>query len=103
MTGTTDTIFLEKPAFYDLVIDLTVCAQSRGTGRIVRPTMQMSRRTRAPPNPKRKSGPSYKLETIRFTWSDMKLVGLSYTSRYSSSDATFLVGRDRPPAENRCK
>ncbi|EJD00524.1 uncharacterized protein FOMMEDRAFT_169942 [Fomitiporia mediterranea MF3/22] len=89
---TTDAIFLEKPQYYDLVVDLTTCTPSKAS----RPALYMSKST--------SSGGSgivsgissglgmggggggggsgmgrgkekWKLETVRFTWSDVKLWG----------------------------
>lgn len=65
---TTDAIFLERPQYYDLIIDLTTSTPSKAS----RPTLHMSKPTPASANGKRKA--SYKLETVRFTWSDVKLV-----------------------------
>ncbi|KAF9220600.1 hypothetical protein BS17DRAFT_786803 [Gyrodon lividus] len=63
---TTDAIFLEKPSYYDLVIDLTTSTPSR----MSRPTMYMSKPTNHQPNLK---GPTHRLSLVRFTWSDVKL------------------------------
>jgi hypothetical protein len=62
--GTTDAVFLEKPQYYDLVIDMTTFSPERAS----RPSLQLS--------VKESSGrrPSYRLSTIRFTWSDVQLV-----------------------------
>jgi hypothetical protein len=59
--GTTDALFLEKPQYYDLVIDMTTFS---------RPSLQLSVRE----SNGRSLKPSYRLSTIRFTWSDVKLV-----------------------------
>lgn len=60
---TTDAIFLEKPKTYDLLIDLMNPAQLRPH----RPSLSLSRAVEG-------SGPpSYKLQSVRFTWSDFKL------------------------------
>lgn len=64
---TTDAIFMEKPQYYDLIIDLTTSTPNKTS----RPTLHMSKLA-SPSNGKRKAG--YKLETVRFTWSDVKLV-----------------------------
>lgn len=67
---TTDAIFLEKPEYYDLLIDLTATPTRGG-----RPTM-------ASPKPSAESsvysGRNYKLSTVRFTWSDVKLVSVIF-------------------------
>ncbi|KIJ19396.1 hypothetical protein PAXINDRAFT_166590 [Paxillus involutus ATCC 200175] len=63
---TTDAIFLEKPSYYDLVIDLTTSTPSRTS----RPTLYMSKPTQHPPNSR---GPTHRLSLVRFTWSDVKL------------------------------
>jgi len=67
--GTTDAIFLEKPSYYDLVIDLTTCTPSKAS----RPTLYISR-----PLPQQlgSRGPSHRLSVMRWTWSDVKLVSL---------------------------
>lgn len=62
ISGTTDAIFLEKPACYDLVIDLTTSTPSKAT----RPTFYSSKLIEGTRN--------YKLSVVRFTWSDIKLV-----------------------------
>jgi hypothetical protein len=64
--GTTDALFLEKPQYYDLVIDMTTFSPERAS----RPNLQLSVRE---PNG-RSRRPSYRLSTVRFTWSDVKLV-----------------------------
>ena len=67
---TTDAIFLDKPSYYDLVIDLTTSTPSKAS----RPTLYLSR----PVEPVSPRGPTYRLSTVQFTWSDVKLVcGLS--------------------------
>jgi hypothetical protein len=69
--GTTDAIFLEKPQYYDLVIDLTTSTPMK----VSRPTFYASRSV---------SQGKFKLSVIRFAWSDVKLVGLilSWHVRY---------------------
>ncbi|TDL23422.1 hypothetical protein BD410DRAFT_820784 [Rickenella mellea] len=64
---TTDAIFLERPQYYDLIIDLTTSTPSKAS----RPTLYMSKPNPPSPNGKRKA--SWRLESIRFTWSDVKL------------------------------
>lgn len=61
---TTDAIFLEKPNLYDLLIDLTSSSDSRP----YRPALSVSRPTQSSNGRK-----SYKLQTVRFTWSDVRL------------------------------
>jgi hypothetical protein len=70
LAGTTDAIFLEKPAYYDLVIDLTTLTPNKAT----RPTFYASR-----PSPQGNGGKgsSHKLSVIRFAWSDIKLVSIT--------------------------
>ncbi|THH12947.1 hypothetical protein EW146_g7222 [Bondarzewia mesenterica] len=62
---TTDAIFLERPQYYDLIIDLRTSTPAKTT----RPTMYSSR----PQALSGTRGPSYKLSPVRFTWSDVKL------------------------------
>ena len=66
--GTTDAVFLEKPKYYDLVIDMTTFSPEWAS----RPALQLS--VREPSG--RSLRPSYRLSTIRFTWSDVNLVRL---------------------------
>ncbi|KAF7298361.1 hypothetical protein MKEN_01360700 [Mycena kentingensis (nom. inval.)] len=61
---TTDAIFLEKPSYYDLLIDLTTLSPLKAT----RPTLYASK-----PIPTPSSRPQYRLSVIRFSWSDVKL------------------------------
>ncbi|KAF7983593.1 hypothetical protein HWV62_20489 [Athelia sp. TMB] len=63
---TTDAIFLEKPSYYDLVIDLTTSTPSKAT----RPTLHASRPVQQQPGSR---GPSHRLSVMRWTWSDVKL------------------------------
>ncbi|KAF9005013.1 hypothetical protein BDQ17DRAFT_1353622 [Cyathus striatus] len=56
---TTDAIFLEKPSYYDLLIDLTTSTPNRAA----RPAFYASKYT----------GGSWRLSTVRFSWSDVKL------------------------------
>lgn len=60
---TTDAIFLEKPAYYDLLIDLTKVPSKSSRATLHVPKLL--------PGGKR---PSYRLSAVRFTWSDVKLV-----------------------------
>jgi hypothetical protein len=66
--GTTDAIFLEKPSYYDLLIDLTTSTPNKAT----RPTFYSSKPL--PPQPSNPRGPTHRLSTTRFAWSDIKLV-----------------------------
>lgn len=59
-------MFLEKPQYYDLVIDMTTFSAEQAS----RPDLQLS--VKEPNGHSRR--PSYRLSTIRFTWSDVKLV-----------------------------
>ncbi|KAF5341551.1 hypothetical protein D9758_012571 [Tetrapyrgos nigripes] len=65
---TTDAIFLEKPSHYDLLIDLTTSTPSKAS----RPTFYSSRPVSSQ-QPSSSRGPTHKLSTIRFAWSDVKL------------------------------
>ncbi|KAH9954085.1 hypothetical protein BC827DRAFT_1262315 [Russula dissimulans] len=62
---TTDAVFLEKPQYYDLIIDMTSFSPERAS----RPTLQLS----VQESNGRSRRPSYRLATVRFTWSDVKL------------------------------
>ena len=71
--GTTEAIFLERPQYYDLIIDLTTI----GNGKGARPALSQSKKCISV-SPSR---PLFRLSTVRFTWSDVKLVSfftLSY-------------------------
>lgn len=65
LSGTTDAIFLEKPQLYDLVIDLTMPSSARSC----RPSLLVSRQYGTTNTGK----PIYRLQSVRFTWSDFKL------------------------------
>ncbi|PCH34611.1 hypothetical protein WOLCODRAFT_124733 [Wolfiporia cocos MD-104 SS10] len=60
---TTDAIFLEKPSYYDLLIDLRTSTPN------TRPTFYASKPAEQP-SPR---GASHRLSQVRFTWSDVKL------------------------------
>lgn len=60
---TTDAIFLEKPGYYDLLIDLTKIPSKSSRATLHIPKLL--------PGGNR---PSYRLSAVRFTWSDVKLV-----------------------------
>ncbi|KAJ3505023.1 hypothetical protein NLJ89_g7632 [Agrocybe chaxingu] len=64
---TTDAIFMEKPSYYDLLIDLTTSTPNKTT----RPTFYASKPTTSQNGSSRT--PPYRLSTIRFAWSDVKL------------------------------
>jgi hypothetical protein len=73
---TTDAIFLEKPSYYDLIIDLTTSTPNKYT----RPTFYSSKPiTPQQSNPK---APTHRLSTIRFAWSDVALVRNPLTFRF---------------------
>jgi len=65
LPGTTDAIFLEKPQLYDLIIDLTIPSSPRS----FRPSLLVSR----PYSTTNTGRPIYRLQSVRFTWSDFKL------------------------------
>ena len=75
--GTTDAIFLEKPQYYDLIIDLTTSTPVKAT----RPAMYTPRQQVSPGS----RSPSYKLSSVRFTWSDVKLVSVLLWSGVAAS------------------
>ncbi|KAI0641636.1 hypothetical protein C8Q79DRAFT_988423 [Trametes meyenii] len=60
---TTDAIFLDKPAYYDLLIDLRPATPN------TRPTFYLPKVVEQPNT----RNPSYRLSTVRFTWSDVRL------------------------------
>lgn len=62
---------MEKPQYYDLIIDLSTSTPSKSS----RPALYMSKPTRTSSTGKKK--PSWKLEAVRYTWSDVKIVGCS--------------------------
>ena len=64
--GTTDAIFMEKPSYYDLLIDLTT-----STPKATRPTFYSSKPVVSQAGSPR--GPTHSLSTIRFAWSDIRL------------------------------
>lgn len=61
---TTDSIFLDKPSYYDLIIDLRTATPNN------RPSFFLSKLAEQPSV----RGPSHKLSSVRFTWSDVRLV-----------------------------
>ncbi len=60
---TTDAIFVEKPGYYDLLIDLTKVPNKSSRATLHVPKLQLGGKR-----------PSYRLSAVRFTWSDVKLV-----------------------------
>jgi hypothetical protein len=70
-TGTTDAIFMEKPSYYDLLIDLTTSTPNKAT----RPAFYSSKPILSP-QAGGSRGPTHCLSTIRFAWSDVKLVSV---------------------------
>ena len=64
---TTDAIFLDNPSYHDLVIDL--CSAMPNT----RPAFFVSK----PVEPPSRCRPSFRLSSVRFTWSDVHLVSAS--------------------------
>ncbi|KAG8975398.1 hypothetical protein FRC05_005728 [Tulasnella sp. 425] len=76
----TDTIFKDRPALYDLIVDLTTATNSLSPSSpsptITRPTLHMSRPALSPTSSSGRSpqsGASYKLHLVRFTFSDIRL------------------------------
>ena len=67
--GTTDAIFMEKPSYYDLLIDLTT-----STPKATRPTFYSSKPVVSQAGSSR--GPTHTLSTIRFAWSDVRLASI---------------------------
>ena len=65
--GTTDAVFLEKPQYYYLVIDMMTFSPKRASC----PGLQLSVRSQMVTPKSRRA--SYHLSTIRFTWSDVEL------------------------------
>ncbi|KAF8635765.1 hypothetical protein AX17_003864 [Amanita inopinata Kibby_2008] len=64
---TSDALFLEKPAYYDLLIDLTTSTPNKAS----RPTFYTSKPTASSGSSSRVA--THRLSTIRFAWSDVKL------------------------------
>ncbi|KLO12097.1 hypothetical protein SCHPADRAFT_437860 [Schizopora paradoxa] len=82
---TTDAIFMEKPQYYDLIIDLSTSTPSKSS----RPTLYMSKPTRSSTNGKKK--PGWKLEAVRYTWSDVKIwTELDRILKLNSAQANHL-------------
>ncbi|PPQ88359.1 hypothetical protein CVT25_002105, partial [Psilocybe cyanescens] len=80
---TTDAIFMEKPSYYDLLIDLTTSTPSKMT----RPTFYSSKPVS--PQPGSSRGPSHRLSSMHFAWSDVKLWNeIDRILRLDSDDAS---------------
>ncbi|KAJ2973441.1 hypothetical protein NUW54_g12063 [Trametes sanguinea] len=79
---TTDSIFLDKPAYYDLLIDLRSATPN------TRPTFHVSKPVEQPNG----RGVSYRLSSVRFTWSDVRLVSsfLSFASASRSQNSRTI-------------
>lgn len=60
---------MEKPSFYDLLIDLTT-----STPKATRPTFYSSKPVVSQAGSSR--GPTHTLSTIRFAWSDVRLASV---------------------------
>jgi hypothetical protein len=61
---------MEKPSYYDLLIDLTT-----STPKATRPTFYSSKPILSS-HAGSSRGPTHRLSTIRFAWSDVKLVSV---------------------------
>lgn len=87
--GTTDAIYLEKPAHYDLLIDLTTATTSGASSKntAARPTLYSSKAVVDSSSASRLKT-TYRLSTIRFAWSDVKLVCLHF---FKLSSELFLT------------
>ena len=75
--GTTDAIFMEKPSYYDLLIDLTT-----STPKATRPTFYSSKPVVSQAGSSR--GPTHTLSTIRFAWSDVRLASVFFCCCFGS-------------------
>lgn len=98
--GTTDAIFLEKPSYYDLLIDLTTSTPNKAT----RPTFYSSKPL--PSQPGNTRAPTHRLSTTRFAWSDVKLVSSFISPKLTLTKQPYfghlLVERARPYPSTRC-
>ncbi|KAI0739915.1 hypothetical protein C8Q80DRAFT_1200979 [Daedaleopsis nitida] len=65
---TTDSIFLDKPTHYDLLIDLRSATPNNRPAFFVPKSVEGFNGR----------GPSYRLSSVRFTWSDVRLVSASF-------------------------
>lgn len=81
---TTDALFLERPQYYDLVVDL-----SPKTG--ARPALFVSRPIPGAPS----RGATHRLQSTRFTWSDVRLVRVSIKQSYVIDTYSAAVDRTR--------
>ncbi len=90
---TTDSIFLDKPSYYDLLIDL------RNATPNTRPAFYIPKAVEHPSG----RGISYRLSSVRFTWSDVRLVRTvsSRASIYSQPLFSVERARSRPAARLR--
>jgi hypothetical protein len=82
---TTDAIFLEKPSYYDLLIDLTTSTPNKAT----RPTFHSSKPISPPPS--NSKTPTHRLSTIRFSWSDVKLVSSLFCHIITPFSLPFFI------------
>ena len=64
---------MEKPSYYDLLIDLTT-----STPKATRPTFYSSKPVVSQAGSSR--GPTHTLSTIRFAWSDVRLASIFFCS-----------------------
>jgi len=71
---TTDALFLEKPSYYDLLIDLTTSTPHRATRPTFYTSKPVSSSSSPSSSPRHTKTSTHRLSTIRFTWSDIKLV-----------------------------
>ncbi|KDR73035.1 hypothetical protein GALMADRAFT_212991 [Galerina marginata CBS 339.88] len=93
---TTDAIFMEKPSYYDLLIDLTTSTPNKTT----RPTFYASKPVPSQPGSSR--APPHRLSTIRFAWSDVRL--WNEIDRILQLDSTTShASCCGPPSENPTK
>ena len=83
--GTTDAIFIEKPSYYDLLIDLTTLTPHKAT----RPTFYASKPVSSQPGSSK--SPTHRLSTVRFAWSDIKLVRFSFFPFGCQSKLTYFI------------
>ena len=80
---TTDSIFLDKPSYYDLLIDLrNATPNTRPAFYIPKPIEHPSGR-----------GITYRLSSVRFTWSDVRLVCPIFSRTSTHSRLLFPVDR----------
>lgn len=91
--GTTDAIFLEKPSYYDLLIDLTT-----STPKATRPIFYSSKPVVSQAGSSR--GPTHYLSTIRFAWSDIRLASVLSPAAFVLLKYA-IVERNRPYSSTR--